>query len=94
MIVGRQAIPDDQPLGSDFVFPDIFAASATLALPLLRLFGEDLQRLHLLLVREVFGLHLRFMSREGAGKLLAEGRDLINGSHRRRAPRWTRSTPL
>ena len=47
---------------------------AALALPLLRLLGEDLQRLHLLFVREVAGLRFRLMSHEGAEKLLAEDR--------------------
>jgi nucleotide-binding universal stress UspA family protein len=47
------------------------------ALPLLRLLGEDLQHLHLLFVREVSGLRLRFMSHEDAEKLLAEGRALV-----------------
>lgn len=50
---------------------------AALALPLLRLLGEDLQRLHLLLVREVSGIRSRLMSLEGEEKLLAEGRALV-----------------
>lgn len=50
---------------------------AALALPLLRLLGDDLQRLHLLLVREVYGLRFRSMSHERAEKLLAEGRALV-----------------
>jgi nucleotide-binding universal stress UspA family protein len=50
---------------------------STLALPLLRLLGADLQRLHLLFVREVSGRRSRFMSHEGAEKLLAEGRALV-----------------
>jgi len=48
-----------------------------LALPLLRLLGEDLHRLHVLFVREVSGLRFRSMSHEGAEKLLAEGRALV-----------------
>ena len=47
------------------------------ALPLLRLLGADLQRLHLLLVREVSRLRFRFLSHEGAERLLAEGRALV-----------------
>lgn len=47
------------------------------ALPFLRLLGEDLQRLHLIFVREVHGLRSRFMSHEGIEKLLAEGRALV-----------------
>ena len=47
---------------------------AALALPLLRLLGEDLQRLHVLLVREVSGLRFPFMSQAGVEELLAEGR--------------------
>ena len=50
---------------------------ASLALPFLRLLGEDLQRLHVLFVREVSGLRFRSMSHEGAEKLLAEGRALV-----------------
>ena len=50
---------------------------AALALPLLRLLGEDLQRLHLLFVREVSGPRFRFMSHKGTEKLLAEGRALM-----------------
>jgi len=50
---------------------------AELALPLLRLLGEDLRRLHLLLVREVQGLRLRSMSHEGTERLLSEGRALV-----------------
>jgi hypothetical protein len=50
---------------------------AALALPLLRLIGEDLERLHLLLVREMSGLRLRFMTHEAAETLLAEGRALL-----------------
>jgi nucleotide-binding universal stress UspA family protein len=50
---------------------------AALALPLLRLVGEDLQRLHVLLVRELSGLRLRLKGLEGAEKLLAEGRALV-----------------
>jgi nucleotide-binding universal stress UspA family protein len=49
---------------------------AALALPLLRLLGEDLQSLHLLFVRKVSGLRLRFMSHESAERLLAERRAL------------------
>ncbi len=47
---------------------------AALALPFLRLLGEDLQRLHLLFVREVEGLRLNLMSHEREQRLLAEGR--------------------
>jgi nucleotide-binding universal stress UspA family protein len=50
---------------------------AALALPLLRLLGEDLQRLHLLFVREVSGLRRRFLGHEGAERLLAQGRALV-----------------
>jgi nucleotide-binding universal stress UspA family protein len=50
---------------------------AALALPLLRLLGEDLQRLHLLFVRQVSGLRYRALSPEGAERLLAEGRALV-----------------
>jgi nucleotide-binding universal stress UspA family protein len=50
---------------------------AALALPLLRLLGKDLQRLHLLYVREVSGPRFRFMSHAGTEKLLAEGRALV-----------------
>jgi nucleotide-binding universal stress UspA family protein len=50
---------------------------AALALPLLRLLGRDLQRLHVLFVREVSGLRFRFMSQEGAEELLARGRALV-----------------
>jgi nucleotide-binding universal stress UspA family protein len=50
---------------------------SALALPLLRLLGEDLQRLHLLLVREVSGLRYRLMSHEGTEKLLSEGRAVV-----------------
>jgi nucleotide-binding universal stress UspA family protein len=50
---------------------------AALALPLLRLLGEDLRRLHVLFVREVSGLRFRSMSHESAGKLLTEGRALV-----------------
>jgi nucleotide-binding universal stress UspA family protein len=51
--------------------------AAALALPLLRLLGEDLHRLHVLFVREVSGIRFRSMSHEGAEKLLAEGRALV-----------------
>ena len=44
------------------------------ALPLLHLLGPDLERLDLLLVRELSRLRLRFLSDEGARRLLAEGR--------------------
>jgi nucleotide-binding universal stress UspA family protein len=50
---------------------------AALALPLLRLLGEDLQRLHLLFVREVSSLRFRLMSPEGAEKLRADGHALL-----------------
>ena len=50
---------------------------AALALPLLRLLGEDLQRLHLLLVREVSGPRFHFMTQPVTEKLLAEGRALV-----------------
>ena len=50
---------------------------AALALPLLRLLGEDLQRLHLLLVRAVSGPRFHFMSPAVTDKLLAEGRALV-----------------
>ncbi len=48
-----------------------------LALPFLRLLGEDLQRLHLLFVREVSGPRFRLMSQPVTEKLLAEGRALV-----------------
>jgi nucleotide-binding universal stress UspA family protein len=48
-----------------------------LALPFLRLLGEDLQRLHLLFVREVSGPRFRLMSQAVTEKLLAEGRALV-----------------
>jgi len=51
---------------------------AALALPFLRLLGEDLRRLHLLLVREVPGFRLRSMTHERAENLLAEGRALVS----------------
>ena len=47
------------------------------ALALLRLLGPDLQRLDILLVREVSRLRLRFLSDAGAGRLLGEGRALL-----------------
>jgi nucleotide-binding universal stress UspA family protein len=50
---------------------------SALALPFLRLLGEDLQHLHLLFVREVSGVRLRLMSHEGVEKLLGEGRALV-----------------
>ena len=50
---------------------------AALALPLLRLLGEDLQRLHLLHVREVSRPRYRLMSHESAERLLAGGRALV-----------------
>jgi hypothetical protein len=50
---------------------------AALALPLLRLLGEDLQRLHLLFVREVPSPRFHFMSQPVPEKLLAEGRALV-----------------
>jgi len=50
---------------------------AAFALPLLRLIGADLHRLHLLFVRELSGLRSRFMSHEGAEQLLARGRALV-----------------
>ncbi len=50
---------------------------AALALPLLRLLGDDLQRLHFLFVREVSQVRLRLMRNQGGEKLLAEGRALV-----------------
>jgi len=50
---------------------------SALALPLLRLLGEDLQRLHLLFVREVHGPRFRFMSQHRTEELLARGRALV-----------------
>ncbi|CAN5922780.1 hypothetical protein BH11MYX4_BH11MYX4_12910 [soil metagenome] len=50
---------------------------AALALPLLRLLGGDLQRLHVLLVREVSGIRARFMGHDREEKLLAESRALV-----------------
>ena len=50
---------------------------AEFALPLLHLLGADLQRLHLLYVREVSGPRVRFMSPAVTQKLLAEGRALV-----------------
>ncbi len=50
---------------------------SALALPFLRLLGEDLQRLHVLLVREVSGLRLRAFGHERRERLLAEGRALV-----------------
>lgn len=50
---------------------------STFVLPFLRLLGEDLQRLHLIFVREVHGLRSRLMSQKGTEKLLAEGRALV-----------------
>ncbi len=47
------------------------------ALALLRLLGPDLQRLDLVLVRAVSRLRLRFLSDEGARRLLAEGRAFL-----------------
>lgn len=47
------------------------------ALALLRLLGPDLHRLDLLLVREVSRLRLRFLSDEGASRLLGEGRAFL-----------------
>jgi nucleotide-binding universal stress UspA family protein len=47
------------------------------ALPLLRLLGPDLHRLHLLVVRELSRLRLRLLSRAGARRLVAEGRGLL-----------------
>jgi nucleotide-binding universal stress UspA family protein len=50
---------------------------AALALPFLHLLGKDLQRLHLLLVRDVSGPRFHFMSQPVTEKLLAEGRALV-----------------
>ena len=47
------------------------------ALALLRLLGPDLERLDLLLVREVSRLRLRFLSDEGARRLVTEGRAFL-----------------
>jgi hypothetical protein len=47
------------------------------ALAVLRLLGRDLERLDLLLVREVSRLRLRFLSDEDAHRLLAEGRAFL-----------------
>lgn len=51
--------------------------SAAHALLLLRLLGEDLRHLHVLVVRELPRLRLRMLSDEGAGRLLAEGRAFV-----------------
>jgi len=49
----------------------------TLALPLLRLLGPDLRRLHVLFVREVSAPRFRVMRHEVAETLLAEGRAFL-----------------
>lgn len=50
---------------------------ATSALPLLRLLGPDLHRLHVLLVREVSRLRFRLLSASAAELLLAAGRTFV-----------------
>jgi nucleotide-binding universal stress UspA family protein len=47
---------------------------AALALPFLRLLGQDLRRLDLLMVRELSPLRMRLMSTQGLEKRLTEGR--------------------
>lgn len=50
---------------------------AALALPFLRLLGDDLERLDFLFVREVSRVRLRLMPAEGSERLLADGRALV-----------------
>ena len=47
------------------------------AVAVLRHLGPDLQRLHVLLVLELSRLRMRFLSAQGASRLLAEGRELV-----------------
>jgi nucleotide-binding universal stress UspA family protein len=51
--------------------------SATHALFLLRLLGPDLQRVHVLFLRELPRLHHRILGGEGARRRLAEGRAFV-----------------
>ena len=52
---------------------------AAFALPLLRLFGGDLRRLHVLLVREVSRRRFRVLDEAAAEQLLAAGRAFLAG---------------